>query len=405
MDLVRRLSGWLGRETWFLSVLLLAGALSVPVPRQGKGTGELSNEASEVGPMVKRESGKVWLEGLRNRPAWITHMACLKGCLEYLGNDASFGWAYGATGFAFALNIHEALCPSGPTAWPEQMCDALASNIGVVVEPVVGHKSEGDFAATQKEAWRKVREAIDAGHPCFGWELDVPEWYVIHGYDDQGNILFRDFGGEEREVHYTKLGNTGIGVAAIMVVKPGPAADDRTTVRDALAFAVEHGTGKHSHELYHTGLLGYDAWIAALENDELANTDEVIGFGQGYNGKCWSECRRQAVDFLQEAKKRLNDDALTPLFDEAIKHYTSVSESLNQLSGIFPFDTDEQAAMAERIKEPERRRQAVTALKTARDAEAAGLKALAKVALSLGAQGIDLEVLPAGEAKSEGGTQ
>jgi len=352
-------------------------------PAIGSSGTETDTDLNTSAGRVKREGGKVWLESLRSRPAWITHMACLRGCLEYLGNDASSGWAYGGTGFAFALNIHEAICPSGPTAWPEQMCDALAANIGAVVEPVSAHKSEGDFAATQEEAWRKVREAIDAGHPCFGWELDVPEWYVIHGYDDQGNILFRDFGGEEREVHHTKLGDTGIGVAAIMVVKPGPAADDRAIVRDALAFAVEHGTGRHSHELYRTGLLGYDAWIAALENEELCNTDDTIGFGQGYNGKCWSECRRQAVDFLQEAKKRLDDAKLAPLFDEAIKQYTSVSESLSQLSRIFPFDAGQQAAMAEQIKDPERRRQAVTALKTARDAEATGIEGLKKIVQTL----------------------
>ncbi|KPK41865.1 MAG: hypothetical protein AMK72_14840, partial [Planctomycetes bacterium SM23_25] len=346
-------------------------------------------QEAETEARVKREGGRVWLEGLKSRPAWITHMGCLMGCMKYLGNDASRAWAYGGTGFAFALNIHEAVCPSGPTAWPEARCDELASNIGVTVARVSAHKSEGDLAATQQQAWRKVQEAIDAGLPCFGWELDIPEWYVIHGYDDEGNILFRDFGGEERSLHHTKLGDTGIGVAAVMVVRPGPAADDRTVVRDALAFALEHGAGKHSYELYHTGLPGYDVWIAALENEELAKTDEVIGFGQGYNGMCWAECRRRAFEFLQEAKERLNDDELAPLFDEAIEHYATVSESLTQVSKTFPFDADDQAAMARRIKDPDRRTRAVTALKTAREAEAAGLKTLAKTAVALGAQGID----------------
>ncbi len=321
------------------------------------------------------------LKGLKQKSAWMTYMGCLIGCARHLKVDASSAWIYGGSGYAFALNIHEAICPSGPTAWPVEKCDALAANVGLTVERLHGHKSQKDIAKKREEIWKKTREAIDSGAPCFGWEMNVPEWYVVHGYDADGNYLFRDFGKTGKR-HYTKLGDTGIGSSIIATVRKGAAADDRTTVREAFRFALEHGAGKHSNDKWHTGLSGYDAWIKALEDDEAVKGD-VIGFGQAYNGQCWSECRRNAVAFLKQAKRRLDDEKLSPLFDESIRHYEIVSENLNAVGKLFPFSLGDKKGMAERIREPERRAKAVEALRAARDAEEAGLKVLAKIADAL----------------------
>jgi len=47
------------------------------------------------------------LENLRWRPRWISHLGCIKGCLEYLGVDVSDAWLFGATGHAFVINLHD----------------------------------------------------------------------------------------------------------------------------------------------------------------------------------------------------------------------------------------------------------------------------------------------------------
>ena len=45
------------------------------------------------------------IENLRWRPKWVSHMGCLKGCLDYLGLKVSDAWLYGATGHAFIINM------------------------------------------------------------------------------------------------------------------------------------------------------------------------------------------------------------------------------------------------------------------------------------------------------------
>jgi hypothetical protein len=77
------------------------------------------------------------------------------------------------------------------------------------------------------------------------------------------------------------------------------------------------------------------------------------------------------------------DDRLTPLFDEAIARYTVVRDSLATVAKLFPFDVGDVAVMKARLAEAERRRTAVDALKSAREAERQGLKTLAKIAKAL----------------------
>ncbi|HUT32894.1 MAG TPA: hypothetical protein VNE39_05400 [Planctomycetota bacterium] len=344
----------------------------------------LAAEGAKGGTGTPGPAAEKRLDGLKQKPMWITHMGSLIGCAEFLKSEAPPAWIYGGCGHAFALNVHEVICPSGPTAWPSERCDAFAANVGLVVERHHGGKSEKGIAEKREAIWRKTCEAIDAGTPCYGWELDVPEWYVIQGYDAEGNYLFDKFG-QPGKTHHAKLGDTGIGWAVVAVVRTGKASDDRTVVREALRFALEHGAGKHSNEKWHTGLSGYDTWIKALADDRLVAEDKVIGFGNAYNAQCWAECRRYAVAFLEEARKRLADPKLALLLDEAIARYKVVSEQLGAVAKTFPFKVDDTRGMDERLRDAARRAKAIEALKAARAAEESGLKALAELAAALDA--------------------
>jgi len=127
---------------------------------------------------------KKQLEGLSFKPAWITHLGCVLGCVEYLGLHVSQAWIYGGTGHAFVINISEDACPSGPTAWKTFILTQLAPNLGYRETVHSALKTQPDFAEKQEQAFAAIRESIDNGLPCYGWELHIPEFYVINGYDE-----------------------------------------------------------------------------------------------------------------------------------------------------------------------------------------------------------------------------
>jgi hypothetical protein len=135
----------------------------------------------------------VMLEGLKYRNAWVSRLGALKGCMDYLGKQVSEAWLYGATGHAFILNVAPDACPSGPTAWNCEMLTNLAHNLGVNVKVFNAWRREDDFSIKQKIAWENTKRALDKGYPCYGWELGIPEFYVICGYDEYG-YYYKGFG-------------------------------------------------------------------------------------------------------------------------------------------------------------------------------------------------------------------
>jgi len=251
---------------------------------------------------------------------------------------------------------------------------ALGKNIGYdFAGGVVAHKSNENFAEKRKEAWDMVRKAIDEGIPCYGWELETPEFYVIKGYDDIG--YYYSGGGADPikgPKPWQELGESDIGLIEMYSIKRGKPTDDATTVKEALEFALEHAKGpeKWIFPRYNSGLAGFDKWIETVANGE------AMGIGMAYNAAVWAECRTLGLQFLKEARQRLNGN-LRPLLDEAINSYSPVVDSLNRLVDLFPFPPDDE------IEDKEHCKKAIEHLKRAREAEEKGLKSLEKIVAAL----------------------
>jgi hypothetical protein len=318
------------------------------------------------------------LENCKWSPKWVSHLGCIKGCLETLGVDVSDAWLYGGTGHAFVINLHEEVCPSGPTAWTTVMLFQLAMNLGYRLDGVFGFKGQDDFSGLQKHAWEHAQQAIDQGIPCYGWELEIPEFYVVYGYDDVG-YYYSGPGCDEGKgpKSWQELGDTGIGVLELYSVWPGELADDATTVKQALTFALEHAANPEEWIFpdYKAGLEGYDNWIRALQ------TGKASDVGVRYNAGVWLECRKYAVGFLQEARKRLAGRA-DAAFDEALAHYRVVSESLGKVAEVYPWTFE--ASDEDVLPIDDKSRAAVEALHAAKEAEGAGLQALEQIVGALG---------------------
>jgi hypothetical protein len=316
-------------------------------------------------PKVKKE-----LENLRWKPRWVSHLGCVAGCLDYLGMDVSDAWLFGATGHAFILNIHNVVCPSGPTAWNTEMLKKLGANVGYETRGLIASRGDADFDEKRQLIWENTKLAIDNGLPTYGWELAIPEYYVVCGYDDVGYYYSGPLEeGVAGPKPWRELGESDIGVLEMYSIIKGEAADDRATIRDALAFALAFAEGpdKWVWPEYEAGIAGFDKWIKALEDGTAHD------LGAAYNAAVWHECRELAVGFLKEAQERLGEPAAA--FDEAIGQYEAVAENLKKVAELFPFVGREEG----HVKDRNRCAEAATALRAARDAEAAGLAALTAI--------------------------
>jgi hypothetical protein len=311
------------------------------------------------------------LENLGWKPMWVSHLGCIKGCLDYLKIDVSDAWLFGGTGHAFIINMHEIVCPSGPTAWNTEMIFKLGSNIGYTIDGIQCiPKSDPKFAEKQKQVWENTKSSIDKGLPCYGWELEIPEYYVVYGYDDKGYYYSGPPCDPNVKKHkqWNELGNTEIGILEMSTVKPIKPANDIKTVKDAFRFVLEHSKSpsKWIFPKYRAGIEGFDVWIKALESGKAHS------WGMAYNSAVWNECRELAVEFLKEAKLRIGKQG--ELFDEAKKHYEVVAQNLKKVTELFPFPPK-----GEEVKDSSRCKTGAEYLAVAKNSEELGLKTLSKI--------------------------
>jgi len=307
------------------------------------------------------------VDGLHQHEVRLNQLGNLLASARHLGYKESDAWLAGATAFAFALNVGEDLCPSGPSAWADHKLLPLASNAGLHVRTFYGDRSQPDFADRQKQAFTQVREAIDRALPVIGCEMSVPEVYLVPGYDNDGHYWFLDFEkGKEQSLHHEQLGFLWFQFPTL-----GPPVDHHTTVREALLAATRLAEGK-GFDSPNCGLRAYGNWIKGLKEPE----DGEKGYGAAYNAACWADSRQFAAPFLREAKLRLADGNLSTHFGKSIRQFDIASEKLREVSELFPLEFGKDKEMAERFRDNLRRRRAREALSEARGAEIEGFEAL-----------------------------
>jgi len=273
------------------------------------------------------------LEGLVFQVRFVSHLGCIKGCLEYLGVEMSWPWLYGGTGHAFIINVDGGADVSGPTSWNAQMLFDLAPNLGYKAEGLKIQKHEaGDaFPERQREVWELVRTSIDRELPCYGWELKPPygDYWVINGYDEVGYYYSGwETGGP---LPWQKLGDQFVPLLEVRFVSPCEPAPDDVVVRDALSMALKHAENPQEwiEPQARSGPAGFDFWAEALEMGEAKRDHHT------YNAEVWHECREMAVEFLEVAKRRL-PGRCDAAFDEAVGHYAAVRDRLKALVDLHP---------------------------------------------------------------------
>jgi hypothetical protein len=241
------------------------------------------------------------LENLKMHPFNTTLMGVVKGVLDYYGIETSNAMAFGGSGHAFLINIHEQICPSGPYCWNYDTFYKLVQNLGVEMTDL-GFFHAGSSPDDKSRIEGRLKEYLDRGLPCSFCNM---ENQIIYGYEEGKFLLARpwpkpmeitpasltmgaweEFG---KEVHVN-----------FFVFKKLAKKDDATIIRDSLRYAVElfRNPAKHSQAYYGIGPRAYDNWAKAVEAG-LGSSH-----GNWWNAQVWSECRAMAADYFSEIAAR-----------------------------------------------------------------------------------------------------
>jgi hypothetical protein len=241
------------------------------------------------------------LENLTQGPLNTTMMGVVKAVLDYYRFGHSAPWAFGGSGLAFPINIHEQLCPSGPYCWKYEGVRRLLRNLGIEMTDLGffhGQSTPAERAAVEL----KLRQALDAGAPC---SLVNMEHQVISGYDDRTFYTAKPWGdccGGFPPATLTFGGwpefkdETHVNFFTFRKLAP---ADERTVVRESLGYALDlhRHPEKYSFEHYGIGPNAYDNWHRAVPEHGSSH-------GNWWNATVWSECRTMAAGYFSEIGQR-----------------------------------------------------------------------------------------------------
>jgi hypothetical protein len=237
------------------------------------------------------------LENLSQGRLNTTMMGVVKAVLDYYHLDASEAWAFGGSGHAFLVNIHEQICPSGPYCWKYDGFLKLLRNLGLEMTDL-GFFHKGSTPDERAAVELKMKQSLDSGIPC---SLVNMEHQVISGYDDKAfftaqpwgdccggfppsTLTFGTWPELKDEVHVT-----------FYTFRKLAPADNRTIVHDSLGYALDlfRQPEKHCLEHYGIGPNAYDNWTRAV-------AEHGSSHGNWWNATVWSECRAMASGYFAE---------------------------------------------------------------------------------------------------------
>lgn len=316
------------------------------------------NSRKEAGTMKKVILDK---PAALKQPTWVTSGMALHGMIENTGINMSFPMVMGLSGHAFRLTVvPEGIHIAGPTMFDfTKVLQQGLRNIGFessainegkaadgpalnanLVDPAllsVSARKKREIAQALPEALELIHRSIDRGHPVLAWDLFIPEFGLIYGYDDEQKLLYAaDNCGHDQTIAYEDLGRGLIEELFVLSVREPIQTNQHSMLKQAIQSALHHYREQEDSSCNEVvnGLAAYTVWKEAYEMGGIEPN------GNAYTTAVALDTRRNAALFWGEIADTWTDstfDAIRPVIRKSAALYDSISEQFAELSRLFPF--------------------------------------------------------------------
>jgi beta-lactamase regulating signal transducer with metallopeptidase domain len=361
----------------------------------------INNAEKTMKLKVKRENGKVWIEGVRGFDA-CEYDSSVHGSqariLQTIGESLSYDDLICYSGFAFRVGFHETNCPSAGHPCCGYMCiengaRALPWKFKLFEVPK-GGKQHGNQAAFEAEARAAIKASIDRGIPVhygseedgliIGYGEEGRRWWCVHPYHKNGTEAFwydeaTGFAGGKDKWPW--------GIAVLTEPK---SKEERVSNRDLTIAALKQAADMWKTEkrgAYFVGDAAYAFWLKWLRDVE-AGTVKDPKAGMHGNGWCFEVLihsrriagrwlKQTADDFTGETGRQLRiaADHYTQLVEVCMK---DINSPWDLAPGPVRFD-----AWTSRMRQQE-----IARLEAAREHDRAAIDAITQ---ALAAEGVKVE--------------
>ncbi|PYE44245.1 sigma-70 family RNA polymerase sigma factor [Paenibacillus barcinonensis] len=300
---------------------------------------------------------------------WSSAAAAIYEMLSYVGVSPSLPIVMGCTGLAFRLTVYPAnLHIAGPTAFNfkevlgrglrhmgylPSAVEATASEAGVnanLVEPALlqdAAKNKRMLHPRLIRALSMIRYSVSRGIPAVVWDLNIPEFGLVYGYDDQSRTLYGVDFIQSTILPYDHLGRGVNEEIFVLSVEPSRMRD-KINLKAVLQDALVHYEGLDTYMLPDTvsGLAAYGVWREALRRGDLEPN------GHAYNIAVLWDARTYASAFFAELSQlwRMSADkhSVEPIGDVDDNH-SSVCPDTGKLIHLCQMAEEKYRLIAEKL--------------------------------------------------------
>lgn len=172
------------------------------------------------------------------------------------------------SGVAFRMWVDpETLCPSATSIWDFESQKEWVESGGIKCDYVGRYWEQDDIEEERRQkAIEVIRASIDRGIPAVSWDIGVPEWGLITGYNDEdGSLDALSIQGEYLKMPYDVLGKREIPILSVLTVTGKSDKSREEIYHDTLRLAVSHLRGREWCDRNMSGLEVYPALISFFD--------------------------------------------------------------------------------------------------------------------------------------------
>jgi hypothetical protein len=150
------------------------------------------------------------------------------------------------SGFAFRMWVAADLCPSAMSIWDFNQQKSWVENGGLSCDCIIRMWGQDDIEEERRlAAIEMIKRSIDNGIAAICWDIHVPEWGLIIGYDDKSQKLATlSITGAEGEMDYVQLGKRELPILNVLTIKGKINKSQEAIVADSLKLAKSHLNGE-----------------------------------------------------------------------------------------------------------------------------------------------------------------
>lgn len=216
------------------------------------------------------------------------------------------------SGFAFRMWVSADLCPSATSIWEFRKQEDWVENGGLACEYVERLWGEDNIEEKRRlEAIEIIKKSVDAGIPAISWDIGVPEWGLITGYDDETQTFSTlAINGSADDMPYDKLGKRELPLLSVLTITGTNGKPKDEILRDTIQLALSHLNGGEWCDNA-KGLESYPALIRHFEDafnpDASWNMEYFLGTFGALKYYAWKYFEKENQISLSELYKKVFD--------------------------------------------------------------------------------------------------